>query len=199
MTLGERLSRVHALVAGDVMLDEHVWGNVHRISPEAPVPVVEVLGREHVPGGAANTAAGVVALGGQASLGGVVGTDGAAEVLCDALAEAGVDVEGVLRADGRSTTTKTRIIAHGQQIVRIDEEVRTEVPAAVAERLLDWAQELLGEIDVMIVSDYRKGVLVPSVAQGLIRLANQAGVPSVVDIKGNNLPKYRGATVLTPI
>src|SRR5207249_4228283 len=115
------------LIAGDLMLDEYVWGTVQRVSPEAPVPVVEVQRRTFSPGGAANTAANICGLGGQAVLLSVVGQDLAGNVLCNALKSAGVATEAVLAVAGRATTTKTRIIAHSQQVVRLDEEIRSPV------------------------------------------------------------------------
>jgi D-beta-D-heptose 7-phosphate kinase/D-beta-D-heptose 1-phosphate adenosyltransferase len=198
MNFERELRGVHALVIGDVMLDEHIWGDVRRISPEAPVPIVEVARREYVPGGAANAAAGIVALGGRAFLGGVVGRDGAAEVLAEVLSRIGVEAGGIVRNEWRCTTTKTRVIAHAQQVVRIDHEVKADISSAIGRQLLDWAEPLLGATDVVIMSDYRKGVLIPPVARGLIELASRSGVPVVVDAKGNDLAKFRGAAVLTP-
>ncbi len=194
----ERLPGVRVLTIGDLMLDEYVWGRVSRISPEAPVPVVEVEGRSHVPGGAANVASGIVALGGSAALGGVVGADEHGRVLRESLAERSVDCGGVLDAGDRRTTVKTRVIAHSQQVVRTDFEQRTPVDGDTAERLLGWAESVLGETDVLVLSDYAKGLLTPDVLQRLIASARAAGKPVVVDPKGVRYEKYRGATVLTP-
>src|SRR5687768_5938729 len=122
------------------MLDEYVWGQVNRISPEAPVPVVDVRTRTYVPGGAANVAAGVAALGGQALVGGVVGDDAAAAQLREALAERGLELDGLLTVAGRATTTKTRVIAHSQQVVRADVEERSPVAEDATKDLLRWAE-----------------------------------------------------------
>ena len=194
----ERLAGVRVLTIGDLMLDEYVWGSVSRISPEAPVPIVEVDGHSHVPGGAANVASGVVALGGSAVLGGVVGADEPGRRLREALAERSVDCGGVLDSPARRTTVKTRVIAHSQQVVRTDFEEREPLEDDLAERLIGWAAGELDGADVLVLSDYAKGLLTPHVLQSLIERATSAGKPIVVDPKGVRYEKYRGATVLTP-
>lgn len=196
--LVSRLPGSTVLVVGDAMLDEYVWGDVRRISPEAPVPVVEVRGRTHVPGGAGNVATGVVALAGRAVLGAVVGGDEDGERLRRALEERGVDCRGVLVDSARGTTTKTRVIAHNQQVVRTDSEIRFPLARELEDRLLAWVEEVVGGIDGLVVSDYAKGVVSERVATGVIDLARATGKPVVVDPKGRDYAKYRGATVLTP-
>ena len=186
------------LIVGDVMLDEYIWGGVQRISPEAPVPVVEMQRRTYVPGGAANTAANVVSLGGVALLGGVVGRDHQAEQLGAALRERGVEAEGLIGGDGRQTTTKTRVIAHSQQVVRVDCEQRAPLSVSEEDRLLQWAEPRLPGVAACVLSDYAKGVVSPRLAEHLIRMARQAGKLVVVDPKGTNYAKYRGATVVKP-
>ena len=186
------------LTLGDVMLDEYVWGEVQRISPEAPVPVVEVQRRTHVPGGAANAAAGVVALGGRALLGGVVGADPPAEHLRAALEAAGLEAEGLVVDAGRPTTTKTRVIAHSQQVVRADAEDRSPLGPEVESGLVEWAAARVDEADAIVLSDYAKGVVSEGVARRVIELAREHGKPVVVDPKGIDYAKYRGATVITP-
>ena len=197
-SLVARLRDPCALVVGDVMLDEYVWGQVNRISPEAPVPVVDVRSRTYVPGGAANVAAGIAALGGRPLVGGVVGDDAAAAQLRGALSERGLELDGLVTAAGRSTTTKTRVIAHSQQVVRADVEERRPVSEASAEALRRWAEAQLGRADVVVVSDYAKGVVSAELAQGVIDAARGAGKQVVVDPKGTDYSKYRGATVITP-
>jgi rfaE bifunctional protein kinase chain/domain len=186
------------LIVGDVMLDEYIWGDVRRISPEAPVPVVELRRRIDVPGGAANTAVNVLCLGGQSLLGGVVGDDPQAERLRQALEQRGVAAEGLVADPQRSTTIKTRIIAHHQQVVRVDHEERGALAPALESELLDWAQGHLTQVDACILSDYAKGVISPRLAERLIRMARQANKPVIVDPKGANYTKYRGATVVKP-
>lgn len=194
----DAFSRQRLLVVGDVMLDENLWGEVRRISPEAPVPVVELQHQTWVPGGAANTAANAVGLGGIALLGGVVGQDEAAVRLRESLRERGVDAEGLVVDPARSTTTKTRVVAHNQQIVRIDREVRSSVLPAAENELLAWAARVMVKVGACVISDYAKGVVSERVARELIALARRSGTPVVVDPKSHDYARYRGATVVTP-
>jgi len=196
--LFDRLAGARVLVAGDLMLDEYIWGDVRRISPEAPVPVVEVRGRTHVAGGAGNAAAGVAALGARPGLAGVVGEDDEGRRLLEALSDSGVDCSGVQAVRGRMTTTKTRVIAHSQQVVRADSEERAPLPKSVEDELLDWAADTIASVGAVLVSDYAKGVVSARVAERLIALARDGGRPIVVDPKGHDYSKYRGATLLTP-
>lgn len=186
------------LVVGDVMLDEYIRGEVRRISPEAPVPVVEVRGRDFVPGGAANTAANVAALGGRPILVSAVGRDHAASMLREVLVRNGTDPAGLCVDAARSTTTKSRIVARGQQVVRLDVEESAPLPPALEAELVAAVQRHLPRADACIISDYAKGVVTPRVARELIRLARQTGRPVVVDPKGADYTKYRGATVVKP-
>jgi D-beta-D-heptose 7-phosphate kinase/D-beta-D-heptose 1-phosphate adenosyltransferase len=186
------------LVVGDVMLDEFLWGEVRRISPEAPVPVVELRQRTYMPGGAANTAANVAALGGRVSLAGVIGEDYHCEILRRVLAERQVGADGLITGPGRVTTTKSRIVAHSQQLVRLDNERRAPLDAELEERLLRWIEARLSEVDSVVISDYAKGVVSGTLAQRLIAMARSAGRPVVVDPKGTDPLKYRGATLVKP-
>lgn len=186
------------LIVGDVILDEYLWGEVRRISPEAPVPVVEIRSRTVVPGGAANAAANIVSLTGRALLGGVVGRDDAADKLAEALRQVGVDPSGLVSESERVTTTKTRLIAHGQQVVRMDSEQRTALSTAAQDTLLQWTDRHLPEVDACVLSDYGKGVVSNRVAEQVIRGARRLGKPVIVDPKGTNYAKYRGATVVKP-
>jgi rfaE bifunctional protein kinase chain/domain len=198
LPLIEQLEGVRVVVVGDVMLDTYVWGDVSRISPEAPVPVLEVVERTYQPGGAANAAAGIAALGGTAVVGGVVGADTAAEALRGTLASHDVSSDGLTVDGGRPTTTKTRFIATSQQVVRVDEEDRLPLREETAEELLGWAREHLAEADAALLSDYGKGTVTPRVATGFVEAARGAGIPVVVDPKGLDFAKYAGATVVTP-
>jgi D-beta-D-heptose 7-phosphate kinase/D-beta-D-heptose 1-phosphate adenosyltransferase len=186
------------LVVGDLMLDEYIWGEVRRISPEAPVPVVEVDRRTYTPGGASNTAANVVALGGRPFLCGVVGNDYQAARLREALVRTGVDIGGVLIDRNRATTTKSRIVAHNQQVVRLDCEQRFPLSPPLEHELLQKIEARLSQVDGCIISDYAKGVVSESLARQVIRLARQAGKPTIVDPKGTDYRKYRGATLVKP-
>jgi rfaE bifunctional protein kinase chain/domain len=175
-----------------------VWGTVTRISPEAPVPVVEVRDRSFVAGGAANTATNVAALGGRPFLAGLVGDDAAGETACDLLRTAGVDVGPLVRDRRRPTTTKTRILAQSQQVVRIDTESRGAIPADLEDALMARIGAVLPVVRGCVLSDYGKGVVTPRFAQELIRRCREASVPVVVDPKGTDYHKYRGATVVKP-
>lgn len=196
--LVEKLPGQQVLVLGDVMLDEVLWGEVRRISPEAPVPVVELLKQTWMPGGAANNAANAVACGSTAVIGGVVGDDPEGERLRALLTERGVDVSGLFSENGRPTTRKTRIVAHGQQVVRLDRERKKEISAATEERIVTWIRRNVAIVGACILSDYGKGVVTPRIAQALIAAANEAGRPVVVDPKGRDYTRYRGAAVVAP-
>jgi rfaE bifunctional protein kinase chain/domain len=186
------------LVVGDVMLDEFVWGDAQRISPEAPVLVVETRRRTYVPGGAANAAVNVASLGGHVQLCGIVGADPQADQLRQALRERGVESGGLFTDPERPTTSKTRIIAHHQQVVRLDNEQRAPLPAALEDRLLGWLNENLAQSDACILSDYAKGIVSPRFARQLIESARRAGKAVLVDPKGDDCSKYAGATVVKP-
>lgn len=186
------------LVAGDLMLDEFVRGAVTRISPEAPVPVVEVQGRSAVAGGAGNTAANVAALGGVPVLAGLVGDDPAGETVCRLLREKGVDVGPVVRDRHRPTTTKTRVVAGTQQIVRIDQEKPGAISADLEDALLARVGRVLPAVRGCVVSDYGKGVVTPRFVGELIARCRATGVPVVVDPKGTDYRKYAGAAVVKP-
>ena len=186
------------LVVGDLMLDEFIWGKVARISPEAPVPVVQVTGQSFHLGGAGNVAANLRALRGEAVLLGVIGADAAGERVKDALREAGV-IPALAVSDGqRPTTVKTRIVAHNQQVVRADREVADDVRDALEDALLLAVREHVGSCRAVIVSDYQKGVVTPRVMKLVIAQARRHGIPVLVDPKVPHLARYRGATVVTP-
>ena len=180
------------LVVGDLMLDRYWAGATDRISPEAPVPVVRLTASEDRPGGAANVAVNVAALGASASLAGVVGRDEAGDALVASLAASGIDVAAVTRGDA-PTITKLRVLSRNQQLIRLDtEEIATTAPSS-----LDGAvDEALADADVVVMSDYAKGTL--SRVGDLISLARRRGVPVLVDPKGRDFTRYRGATLLTP-
>jgi D-beta-D-heptose 7-phosphate kinase/D-beta-D-heptose 1-phosphate adenosyltransferase len=191
--VGQRL-----LVLGDVMLDEYLMGSVSRLSPEAPVPVVAVLGRRHVPGGAANTAANAAGLGARVLLLGVVGDDEAGRRLRAALEGQGISTAGLLVDPGRPTTTKTRIVAQSQQVARLDHEQRRPLCPELQERLLGLIEEHLAGVAAAVVADYAKGVVSVTVAQRLIGRARTLGKVVVVDPKGADAARYRGASVVKP-
>ncbi len=185
------------LVVGDVMLDEFLWGRVSRISPEAPVPVVEVTRQSFHLGGAGNVAANVRSLGGSAVLVGLVGRDAAAEHVVGALREAGVEPR-LVSAPDRPTTVKTRIVAHSQQVVRADREESHDVAGPAAEAIRATLRAELSGCDVLVVSDYQKGVVTASLLRSVLPLARRRRKPVLVDPKVRHFALYRGVTVVTP-
>lgn len=186
------------LVAGDLMLDRYWSGEVDRISPEAPVPIVRKVGTSGVPGGAANAACNVAALGARVTLFGVVGEDEAGAELRAMLAKRGIDGANISVAPRRPTTLKLRIVAHDQQIVRIDEEDTAPIHAILMDRVLQRAARIMPRVDAVLLSDYAKGFLIPAVVAGIVAAARRHNKPVVVDPKGADLERYRGATVLKP-
>ena len=186
-------ANARVLVVGDVMLDRYWFGDVNRISPEAPVPVVRVRRVEERPGGAANVARNIAALGGRVSLLAVIGDDEAGKALEGLLTGSGVDA--VLHRDAElSTTVKLRVVGHQQQLLRIDFE-RAPSKEALAEKLGEY-ERLVDEADAVVLSDYGKGGLAH--VTRMIELARAHGKPVLVDPKGSDYARYRGATVLTP-
>ena len=192
------IRNVRVLVLGDVMLDRYLVGETERISPEAPVPVVTVEEEHDLPGGAANVAANIAALGATARLLGVIGQDNEGEALKDELQALGLAVDGLVAVAGRPTTCKTRIVARGQQVVRIDREVCNPLPDRTRETLLAAAATALAEVDAVVFEDYDKGTLDSEMTSALIAAAKSRGLPIVVDPKQRNFFGYAGATVFKP-
>ncbi len=187
------------LVIGDVILDRYLWGSATRVSPEAPVLVVDVEREELRLGGAANVAHNVRALGASPLLVGVVGEDQAALSLKRELETRRVDWDGGILADpARRTTLKTRIIAHHQQVLRADEETREPVSAPVQEALWRRVEEALSKADAVLVSDYGKGVVTPLLLDRLLPELARRGIPSAIDPKEEHFLRYRGVHVITP-
>ena len=186
-------------VLGDVMLDEFVWGDVTRISPEAPVPVVDIRRESVHLGGAANVLANAVALGAQACVVGIVGNDSAGKLLRERLQEASaLQAKDYLVVDeSRPSTTKTRIIAHNQLVVRADREQRTPVNGQTEKRLLELLKKVVTEVDAFVVSDYDKGVVTPNILAEILPIA-YAKVPVLIDPKIRNFAHYRPASLVTP-
>lgn len=194
----EGAGRANILVVGDLMLDQFVWGQVHRISPEAPVPVVEFERESFMPGGAANVARNVTALGGSAELFGVIGPDSAGEKLKELLVAEGVGCDGLLAADSRPTSTKTRIVAHQQQVARLDREVRTELGEPDVRRLLDRIDAAMESADAVIVADYAKGVVTQGLLDALKVRCRRGGQWLSLDPKPSRSLAAEGVSLLTP-
>lgn len=188
----------HVVVVGDVMLDEYVRGDVARISPEAPVPVVDLTERQMMPGGAANAVANIISLGADATIVGVVGADAPADQLRAAMSARGSGTSGLVTAQERPTTHKLRIVARTQQIVRVDVELRTPLSAESEAKLVAQIKTSAKGAHALVISDYAKGVVTDAVIRACIDAATLAGIPLVVDPKGRDFSRYAGATVITP-
>ena len=185
-------------VVGDLMLDRYYWGSVKRISPEAPVPVVEVDTESTRFGGAANVAQNIRSLGAEPLLVGLVGNDHAGETVIAMMREAGLDTSGVIVDGGRQTTIKTRVIAHSQHVVRIDNESRGACPDALLPRLLDAVRYKIQTLDAILIEDYNKGVMTRTLIGELLTLARKYERIVTVDPKFENFLEYKGVTVFKP-
>jgi len=193
-----RFGGARVLVVGDLMLDRYLAGDVARISPEAPVPVLRLGSERAVAGGAANVASNLLGLGLDVALAGVRGDDADGAALLGLLDAAGLDRGAVLTDGDRPTTSKTRILGNRQQMLRIDAEATAPLSGAVADKLAAAVLARLDDADVLLLSDYAKGVLTGALCQRLIAAAAARGVPVLVDPKGRDFSRYRGATLLTP-
>ncbi len=180
------------LVLGDVMLDKYVWGRVTRISPEAPVPIVEIERESYAPGGAGNLASNIASLGGKVVLIGVVGDDAHKDVLARELAQRGIF--GKLLVDNRPTITKMRIMGHKQQLMRVDYEQTHYIDAPTQERVLDLVRKT--PADAIVVSDYAKGLITQALYNEVLRIAEERQIPLLVDVKPKHKVNYAGATVI---
>jgi rfaE bifunctional protein kinase chain/domain len=186
------------LIVGDVMLDKYIEGEVHRISPEAPVPILSVLGERAVAGGAANVALNVTGLRARAVLVGVTGEDASGGRLRQLLSQANVDVTGLVADHRRPTTCKTRVVSGNHQIVRLDEEQTGELASETETELLKHIEELLPDVDAVILSDYDKGVLSGDRPASIIQECRSRGIPIMVDPKRHDYQAFSGATCITP-
>jgi len=186
------------LVIGDLMIDEYIWGGVTRVSPEAPVPIVGVTNETLRLGGAANVAHNILSLGGQVEVCGLLGDDQMGRWIKSDLKGKNIGIRGIITSSGRPTTVKTRVIAHDQQVVRVDKEVTTPLDRADEEVILGSVESFLGECGCVVVSDYAKGVITPTLMRELVDLARGQSVPVAVDPKISQFSIYKGVTVLTP-
>ena len=193
-----KFPKVKILVVGDIMMDRFIWGKVSRISPEAPVPVVAVEKETFLLGGAANVVNNIHSLGGKVSLCGVVGDDEMGEKIIKELAEMGIGMHGIFVEQGRQTTTKTRIIAHQQQVVRIDREATDHLKVPTFRNLSEFLKKNMEGFNGVILSDYGKGLLTKELIRATIRRAREMKKFIMVDPKLKNFSHYKGATVITP-
>jgi D-glycero-beta-D-manno-heptose-7-phosphate kinase len=193
-----RFSAARIIVLGDLMLDEFIWGEVRRISPEAPVPVVEVRRETIQLGGAGNVVSNLIELGATAIPVGIVGDDDGGRILRELCAARHAAVDALLTVPGRPTTRKTRIVAHSQQMVRADREDRSPIDPQTEARILEILIRQLPDAKALIISDYEKGLLTPDLLQNAITAARQAGKPVCLDPKIRNFAHYRQVDLVTP-
>jgi len=198
LQLIQRMKGSRVVVVGDIMIDRYLFGDTERLSPEAPVPVVTVRERQAKLGGAANVAANVASMGASCLLVGTVGDDGDGAAIRQELPVARLDGRFVFTVAGRPTTSKTRIIARSQQIVRIDDEVDALLEGADLARLVAAAREALADADALLLEDYNKGALAPGLIAAVMEVARRRGIPVVVDPKYRQFFEYAGATVFKP-
>ncbi len=194
----KKFPEARVLVLGDLMLDHYVWGTVRRISPEAPVPVVNVTSESMLLGGAANVCHNITSLGGQTEIAGIVGKDPPGEWIIEHLKEMKIPAKGVIREEGRPTTRKTRIIAHSQQVVRFDHEKRGDISPESQRKLLTFLEENLESYRCLVISDYDKGVVTESLIKGAINRAKELKIKVIVDPKISHFSYYKGVTLITP-
>ena len=197
--LFEKFDNTTVLVIGDLMIDEYIWGNVEKISPEAPVPVVEVERNASILGGAGNVLNNLVSMGARAMISSVIGTKPDADFLKNLLRDLDIDLSGIFPEQGRPTTKKTRIMAAmNQQVIRIDYETKRHIEQSSEENILSYVKKSISQINGIILSDYDKGVLTEKLIPRIISLAKDNKIPVVVDPKMKPVDTYRGATMMTP-
>jgi rfaE bifunctional protein kinase chain/domain len=193
-----QFENIPVLVIGDVMIDAYLFGNVERISPEAPVPIVAVNKKENRLGGAANVALNLVALGAKPILCSVIGNDLEANDLLNLLQENKIDASGIIKSNDRITTTKTRIISQNHQMIRIDNEDATNINQTQTSLLIDKIKELLPLAKIVIFEDYDKGVITEKLIDEISKAANELSIPTVVDPKKRNFGFYKNVTLFKP-
>lgn len=192
------LSDAKVLVLGDIILDEYIWVKVERISPEAPMPVANVITKTYVPGGAANVANNVRTLGGTVILVGVLGDDNHSNKLREILIDKGINTNHLLIDKNKPTCVKSRVIAHGHQMLRIDQEETEGLDEDLEDNVIDMVDKAIATVDAIVIVDYNKGTVTQKVCERVISMAKATDMIVAVDPKGNDYTKYRGAFVLTP-
>ncbi len=196
--LVNRLPKARVLVIGDLILDEFIWGDVERISPEAPVPVVWVKSESFMPGGASNVASNLQALGTTPFLCGIIGRDERGKLLQQELQKRGMDTNGLIVDGARPTTMKTRIVAHHQQVVRVDREKTSEINGNILDQILAYVRKQIEKIDALLIEDYGKGVVSARLIQEVVSMAKARKKIITVDPKEDHFAYYQGVTVITP-
>lgn len=186
------------LVIGDLILDKFIRGRVSRISPEAPVPIVEITDEQYMPGGAGNVVNNILALGAGVYIGSVIGSDIFGKQLIKILEELGADVTGILMDSNRPTSLKTRIIAEHQQVVRADLESKDEIPQSLVLKLVNWIKTIIEKVDGIVISDYGKGLITTELIENIIEVVKKKKIPVVVDPQVGHFFEYKDVTSITP-
>ena len=194
----DNFKNAKVMIIGDLILDEFIWGKVERISPEAPVPVVRVDRESFMPGGASNVANNITSLEGKADLVGIIGSDEWGRILKKELDKRGVITDGIIQDKARPTTLKSRVIAHKQQVVRIDKEMVSSISKRALTKILNYVKKRIRDIDILIIEDYGKGVITPELLKKVVPLARRYKKAIVVDPKEDHFTFYKGATLVTP-
>jgi rfaE bifunctional protein kinase chain/domain len=194
----ENFPKSKVLVVGDIMLDHFIWGKVSRISPEAPVPVVEVQSDNLMLGGCANVLNNIFSLGGTVYVTGVIGPDSMGERLLGELYKRRIDTAGIIVEDDRPTTLKTRIVAHSQQVVRFDRESKRPIKSHTVEKLIEYIKKVKSKLGAVIISDYNKGVITKPLLDSIREVVSRKGIPVCVDPKQNDFSLYQGFDIITP-
>lgn len=185
-------------VIGDLMLDHFIWGDVDRISPEAPIPIVLAAKESFMPGGAGNTAANIAALGGKVFVVGLVGKDSAGKTLISELKKQGIKTIGVLESDNKPTTQKIRVVARNQQMVRVDKEDAKYIGTDIEKKILKFISSNIKDWDAVVVSDYAKGIITKNLSENLVSLSLKNKKPIVCDVKPKHVLFFKNATLLSP-
>lgn len=193
-----KFNRCRILVVGDLMLDEYVWGEVDRISPEAPVQIVAVKNEDYALGGSGNVVNNIAALGAKVTVAGVIGSGSNGQLLLQKFRQIGVDTAGIFQEPDRSTTKKTRIIAANQHVIRIDRETKTSISDTTLEKLTGFIENKIPAVDVILISDYGKGLITNTLLSRLAATARKHNKIAIADPKGLDFSKYSGVSVLTP-
>ncbi len=194
----ENFTNKKILVVGDIMLDKYIWGEVSRISPEAPVQVVHVLKETYAPGGASNVASNVVALNGKAFMVGIAGNDEAKNILLQELKNREINSDGIFIENDKPTIQKVRIVGRSQQLLRVDYEKKEHVHKNIEHSIIEFLERIIKDVDVVVISDYAKGVITPEISQKLVQISKEHNKAIIVDPKPKHLNLYSNVTLITP-
>lgn len=194
----QHFDEANVIVIGDIIADHYIWGKVERISPEAPVPIVDVQREGYMLGGAGNVSNNILSLDGKVRICGVVGNDEMGRWITHALSSSGVDTGGIVVEDGRPTSKKTRVVAHSQHVVRFDHESRGEISTQAQDIIIEYIKRHIRDTGIIVISDYAKGVVTSHLVKGVLEIAMENNISVLVDPKLKHFNYYTGATIITP-